>query len=288
MLMNNETTTPILRKQPWERMARHSREELLEVKPQRRLGRVALAVLAILLVILFLPGGLSSLVPRWRTPRVDPDVRGPELPPLPPAGTPVLTLSGLGKSYGGVHAVRSVDLDLRSGEVLGLIGPNGAGKSTILSLCGAHQFPTHGSVDVLGHRLGHVEIRRLRESIGQVNPRHPLRSPLTIREVVLTGATGTTELMDRQKPDAETVARADELIEMLGLTDEPIEAGGVVHGFDPQLLTYTDDADLVSRTSAAELGRLFLSGSSNAPISALSSRAPWDRPSSRGGGSSLN
>ena len=41
------------------------------------------------------------------------------------------------------------------------------------------------------------------------------------------------------------------LIEMLGLTDEPIEAGSVVHGFDPQLLTYTDDADLVSRTSAA-------------------------------------
>ena len=129
----------------------------------------------------------------------------------------VLRLESVDFVRQGRAILSDVDWTVRAGERWALIGPNGAGKSTILSLCGAHQFPTHGSVDVLGHRLGHVEIRRLRESIGHVNPRHPLRSPLTIREVVLTGATGTTELMDRQKPDAETVARADELIEMLGL-----------------------------------------------------------------------
>ena len=47
--------TPILRKQPWERMARHSREELLNVRPQRRLGRITLAILAVFVIILFLP-----------------------------------------------------------------------------------------------------------------------------------------------------------------------------------------------------------------------------------------
>src|SRR5699024_7232860 len=103
------------------------------------------------------------------------------------------------------------------GEHWALIGPNGAGKSTILSMCGAEKHPTRGSVHVLGHQLGRVEIRKLRESIGHVNPRHPLRSPLTVREVVLTGATGTTELMNRWKPEPHRLARADDPIETLGL-----------------------------------------------------------------------
>nr|WP_243752546.1 ATP-binding cassette domain-containing protein [Leucobacter ruminantium] len=112
-----------------------------------------------------------------------------------------------------------IDLTVRAGEHWALIGPNGAGKSTILSMCGAQQHPTRGAVHVLGQRLGRVEIRRLRESIGHVNPRHPLRSPLTVREVVLTGATGTTELMMQWRPEPAMIARADELIGMLGLSE---------------------------------------------------------------------
>lgn len=110
-----------------------------------------------------------------------------------------------------------IDLTVRAGERWALIGPNGAGKSTLMSLCGAEAHPTRGSVHVLGHQLGRVEIRKLRESIGHVNPRHPLRSPLTVRQVVLTGATGTTDLMGRWGPDQPTLDRADDLIEMLGL-----------------------------------------------------------------------
>lgn len=112
-----------------------------------------------------------------------------------------------------------INLTVRAGERWALIGPNGAGKSTLLSLCGAEAFPTRGTVEVLGHQLGRVEIRQLRESIGHVNPRHPLRSPLTVREVVLTGMTGTTDLMGRWEPDAQTLERADYLINALGLAD---------------------------------------------------------------------
>lgn len=110
-----------------------------------------------------------------------------------------------------------IDLTVRAGERWALIGPNGAGKSTLMSLCGADAHPTRGSVHVLGHPLGRVEIRKLRESIGHVNPRHPLRSPLTVRQVVLTGATGTTDLMGRWEPDQPTLDQADHLIGMLGL-----------------------------------------------------------------------
>lgn len=127
---------------------------------QRALGveagwiRPFLSALLLLVVILFLPGGLSSLIPRWRTPRVDSGARPPELPALPTPGSPVLSLQGLGKAYGGVHAVRSVDLELRSGEILGLIGPNGAGKTTLVNLISGLSVPTSGTGTVLGIPLG--------------------------------------------------------------------------------------------------------------------------------------
>ncbi|MGO1848811.1 ATP-binding cassette domain-containing protein, partial [Microbacterium sp.] len=84
--------------------------------------------------------------------------------------TQILRLDGVDVVRGGRQILAGIDLTVRAGEHWALIGPNGAGKSTILSMCGAEQHPTHGSVEVLGHRLGRVEIRRLRESIGHVNP----------------------------------------------------------------------------------------------------------------------
>lgn len=131
--------------------------------------------------------------------------------------TEVLRLRDVGFVRQSERILDGIDLTVRSGERWALIGPNGAGKSTLLSLCGAQTHPTRGAVHVLGHQLGRVEIRRLRESIGHVNPRHPLRSPLSVREVVLTGATGTTDLMGRWEPDRCTLDRADHLIESLGL-----------------------------------------------------------------------
>lgn len=135
------------------------------------------------------------------------------------AGEEVLRLTGVDFVRDGRQILVGVDLTVRAGEHWALIGANGAGKSTILSMCGAEKHPTRGTVDVLGHRLGRVEIRQLRESIGHVNPRHPLRSALSARSIVLTGATGTIEIMPRWEPPADVVARADQLIEMLGLAD---------------------------------------------------------------------
>lgn len=112
----------------------------------------------------------------------------------------------------------NVNLTVRSGEHWALLGPNGAGKSTILTLCGAQRHPTRGVVHILDQQLGRVEIRKLRESIGHVDPRHPLRSALSVKEVILTAATGTTDRMYRWEPDPALDARADTLIEVLGLT----------------------------------------------------------------------
>ncbi len=116
--------------------------------------RPFLASALLLLVILFLPGGLASLLPRRRGGAPPPDSEAPALPDLPAPGTPLLELTGIGKSYGGVHAVNEVDLQLAAGDVLGLIGPNGAGKTTLVNMISGLVPPSSGTGRVLGLSLG--------------------------------------------------------------------------------------------------------------------------------------
>lgn len=113
--------------------------------------------------------------------------------------------------------IRGVSLSVRAGEHWALLGANGAGKSTLMGLCGAITHPSSGTVRVLGERLGRVELQALRRSIGHVNPRHNILSPLTIRQVVLTGLTGSNELPARWEPSPDEAARADALLEEMNL-----------------------------------------------------------------------
>ncbi|GAA4543425.1 ABC transporter ATP-binding protein [Amycolatopsis samaneae] len=131
--------------------------------------------------------------------------------------TAVLRIDDVDFVRDGNYLLDSVSLTVEAGEHWALLGANGAGKSTLLSLAGAVAHPTRGVVEVLGHRLGRVDMRELRSYLGHVNPRHPLRTPLTVREVVLTGLTNTTELVPRWAPSAEQAEHADALIGLLGL-----------------------------------------------------------------------
>ncbi len=65
-----------------------------------------------------------------------------------------LTAHGLRKSYGSVHALRGVDLEIGTGELFGLLGPNGAGKSTLVKIACGLVRPTAGAVEVCGHAAG--------------------------------------------------------------------------------------------------------------------------------------
>lgn len=117
----------------------------------------------------------------------------------------------------GRTILHEVTLTVRAGEHWALLGPNGAGKSTLLGLLGATTHPTRGTVEVLGRTLGRADLRDLRRHVGHVNPRHPLRSALPVRDVVLTGLTNTVERVPRWTPTAEEAERAERLIALLGL-----------------------------------------------------------------------
>ncbi|HCG56957.1 MULTISPECIES: ATP-binding cassette domain-containing protein [Brevibacterium] len=132
--------------------------------------------------------------------------------------TTVLNLNDVTFRRGETQILHGIDLSIGRGEHWVLIGPNGAGKSTILSFASAQVFPTSGTVDILGQRMGRVELQALRRHIGHVNPRHPLRSNLSVREVVLTGLTGTIERPFRWEPSPEEIAKAEGLIAEVGLS----------------------------------------------------------------------
>src|SRR6202046_4264815 len=131
--------------------------------------------------------------------------------------SPVLELRDVTYRRDGKEIIRGVSFTVNRGERWAMLGPNGAGKSTILGFCGAVPHPSSGTVHVLGSQLGRVELQALRRMIGHVNPRHPLRSPLTVRDIVLTGLTGSIETSLRWQPTADELSRADALIDLLGL-----------------------------------------------------------------------
>jgi ABC-type sugar transport system ATPase subunit len=76
--------------------------------------------------------------------------RGDDRPAEP---EPRLRVLGLSKSFGALQAVRSIDLDVESGHILGLVGANGAGKSTLIRMLAGVYTPDAGSIRLDGEEL---------------------------------------------------------------------------------------------------------------------------------------
>lgn len=84
------------------------------------------------------------------------------------AAPPVIAISGLSKTYkGGFQALKSVDLEIRRGEIFALLGPNGAGKTTMISIVCGIVTPSTGTVLADGHDIQR-DYRAARTKIGLV------------------------------------------------------------------------------------------------------------------------
>ena len=71
----------------------------------------------------------------------------------------ILRLRGVGRRFGGVQAVRDVDLDVAHGERRAILGPNGAGKTTLFNLIAGDFQPTSGTIEVMGSDVTHLPAR---------------------------------------------------------------------------------------------------------------------------------
>lgn len=108
---------------------------------------------------------------------------------------PAVSLGDVSVVRDGTPVLAGLTWTVGAGERWVLLGPNGSGKTTALMVAGARLWPTSGSVQVLGHRLGQVDLRTLRARIAVVSGSvlRQLRPDLTAREVVVTGQTGDLE-----------------------------------------------------------------------------------------------
>ena len=73
---------------------------------------------------------------------------------------PILRLRGIGRRFGGVHAVRDVDLDVRPRERRAILGPNGAGKTTLFNLISGEFPATAGTIELFGNDITREPARK--------------------------------------------------------------------------------------------------------------------------------
>ena len=116
-----------------------------------------------------------------------------------------------------IEVLHGIDLALGAREFCALIGPSGSGKSTLLNVIGLLDHPTSGRLFIDGREATGLDDRaltRLRgRSIGFVFQYHYLLPAFTALENVMMPM-----LVDRGRPDAAMRARADELLDRVGLT----------------------------------------------------------------------
>jgi iron complex transport system ATP-binding protein len=149
-----------------------------------------------------------------------------------PAAAPALRLSGVtvwewdDRLRQRQPILTGIDWTVGPGEQWAVLGPNGAGKSTLLDICAGMRHPSLGRVEILGETVGRVDLRALRERIGHVDVKtEEAFSPRrTAQEVVLTGATGTIQVLE-ERMCAANRSRAAQLLEQFGC------AGVAEHAF---------------------------------------------------------
>jgi len=101
---------------------------------------------------------------------------------------PVLSVRGLKVAYGGIQAVKGVDIDVAAGELVSLIGANGAGKTTTLKAI-TGMLPWAGAISYLGRPIaGRKSFELLREGLVMVPEGRGVFARMSITENLLMGA----------------------------------------------------------------------------------------------------
>jgi iron complex transport system ATP-binding protein len=147
----------------------------------------------------------------------------PALPDSAAVHTPALHLTGVDVWEWDVRLrqrqpiLGGIDWTVGTGEQWAVLGPNGAGKSTLLDVAAGMRHPSRGEVEILGETVGRIDLRALRERIGHVDVKtEEAFSPRrTAFEVVLTGVTGTIQLLQDRVDDAAR-RRAVQLLAQVG------------------------------------------------------------------------
>ena len=159
----------------------------------------------------------------------------PEAPREKHAG-PTLRLRGVGRRFGGLHAVRDVDIDVLPGERRAILGPNGAGKTTLFNVISGDLPPSAGTVELLGHDVTHMPARRRAKlGLARTYQQSHMLNGLTVEDSIYLAILGTGDGHMRPfalpRRDGEIRERAREAARLAAIEHklkEPV--GALSHG----------------------------------------------------------
>jgi branched-chain amino acid transport system ATP-binding protein len=154
---------------------------------------------------------------------------------------PILRLRGVGRRFGGLHAVRDVDLDVAHGERRAILGPNGAGKTTLFNVISGDLEPTAGTIEFLGNETTFAPARtRAKLGMSRTYQKSRLFLGLSVEDnlyLALLGIrSGHVRPIVLPHRDAAIRGEARELAEGVGLAPKlPALVGSLSHGEQRQL-----------------------------------------------------
>ena len=171
----------------------------------------------------------------------------------------MITISGVNKHFGGIHAVRDATLQIETGSITGLIGPNGAGKTTLFNVIAGLYKPDSGTVQLDGQDITGLAPHELfaRGLLRTFQIAHEFSS-LTVRENLMMVPQNQSgeRLMDAwlqpakiRQEEAALITKANEVISFLQLDLVANERAGNLSGGQKKLLelgrTMMTDAKIV-------------------------------------------
>jgi len=191
------------------------------------------------------------------------------------SAAPILRLRGVGRRFGGVHAVRDVDLQVRPGERRAILGPNGAGKTTLFNLISGEFPPTAGSVELFGAEVtGEPARKRARMGLSRTFQTSRLFLGLSIEDNLYLAVLGVRQghlRMVPAKADGELREKARAMADAIGLADRldtlvaDLSHGeqrqlevGMARISDPKLMMLDEPAAGLSRAERVNLTELLL------------------------------
>jgi branched-chain amino acid transport system ATP-binding protein len=188
---------------------------------------------------------------------------------------PVVRLRGVGRRFGGVHAVSDVDLEVRPGERRAILGPNGAGKTTLFNLISGEFPPTAGDIELFGTDVTGLPARkRARMGLSRTFQTSRLFLGLNVEENLYLSVLGVAdghlrmvpsktdgELRDKARAMAEAVgltARLDSLVMDLSHGEQRQLEVGMARASEPKLMMLDEPAAGLSRAERVKLTELLL------------------------------
>ena len=126
----------------------------------------------------------------------------------------MISIRGLTKSYGKLHVLKGIDLDVHQGEKVVILGPSGSGKSTMLRCINGLEDPDGGTITVSGTEVTdrRTDMNKVREHLGMVFQRFNLWPHKSVIENIMLG-----QMVVSGRGKEEARSRAMETLKRVGL-----------------------------------------------------------------------